>query len=110
MTENGGRPPPALSVSEEAAQRIRGDLTKRNLSNAVLRVVFHIKDQQPRHGLIPEPKAKLDDIVIRQHGVTFVIDPQTLPLIRGSYIYCDATDPASEIEVENPNIRIRDDG
>lgn len=110
MTGSDGQQPiPALTVSEEAARRIRAELATRNVPNALLRLVFHIKDEQPRHGLIPEPEAKPRDIVVSQHGVTFLIDPETVPLVRGSHIYCDPTDPTSDIEVANPNIRIRDE-
>ena len=108
MTESDGHQPiPVLTVSEEAARRIRTDLAKRDLANTPVRLVFHIKDEQPLHGLIPESKAKPHDTVVSHHGVTFLIDSDTLPLVRGSHIYCDPTDSASEIEVANPNIRIQ---
>ena len=103
-----GRSVPVLTVSEDAARRLRADLAKGNIPGALLRLVFHIKDEQPVHGLIPETEANPGDIVVAEHGITFLIDPQTLPLVRGSQIYCTDDDPA-EIEVANPNIRIRDE-
>ena len=104
---DGDQPIPVLTVSEEAARRIRTNLVKRNPPTSLLRLVFHIKNEQPLHGLIPELEAKTGDIAVTEHGLTFLIDPDTLPLVRGSHIDCDAADPTSEIEVTNPNIRIR---
>lgn len=98
---------PILTITEAAAAWLREGLARRDSRATVLRLVFHVRDDQPLHGLLPEDGPRPGDVVVEQHGITVVIDPPTLELVRGSRID-RADDDDSPIAVVNPNIRIVD--
>ncbi|HWO93267.1 MAG TPA: hypothetical protein VNL92_00715 [Dehalococcoidia bacterium] len=106
MSQRNGEGPPVVTVSEEAARRIRESLGQ-HPESIVLRIAFHIRDEQPVHAIMPEPGPKQNDLVFVQHGLKFVVDLGTLPLIRGSHIYWDPE--LQGIEVDNPNIEVAEE-
>ncbi len=99
-----GAGPPVVTITEAAANWLR----VRFGESGVIRVVFHIRDDVPVHGLMLEDAPGDGDVVIRQHGLTLVVDAATVELVRGSRIEYVDDDPESPLDVHNPNIHIDD--
>ncbi len=99
---------PDLSLSKAAADWLKSHLSPERARTVVLRLEFHVRDGQPVHALIPADRTRPSDHVLHLHGLTFVIDPKTLELVRGSKIDFDPEDPDAGIQVTNPNIKIGD--
>jgi Fe-S cluster assembly iron-binding protein IscA len=100
-----GRNRPDLTLSREAADWLKARLSPERARTIVLRLEFHVRDGRPVHALIPGDRTRPSDHVFHLQGITFVIDPKTLELVRGSEIDLDE----DGISVSNPNIEIRDD-
>ncbi len=97
-----------LTVSRAAAAWLKSRLSPDRARTIVLRLEFHVRDGLPVHALIPGDRTRPSDHVFHLHGLTFVIDPKTLELVRGSKIDFDPEDPDAGIQVTNPNIKIGD--
>ncbi|HXH22320.1 MAG TPA: hypothetical protein VNN10_09835 [Dehalococcoidia bacterium] len=103
-SSNGGRRPD-LSLSRAAADWLKARLSPERARTIVLRLEFHVRDGQPVHALIPGDRTRPSDHVFHLQGITFVIDPKTFELVRGSEIDVEE----DGISVLNPNIQVRDD-
>jgi Fe-S cluster assembly iron-binding protein IscA len=101
---------PDLSLSREAADWLKSKLSPERARTVVLRLELHVRDGQPVHTLIPADRTRPSDYVYHLQGLTFVIDPKTYELVRGSEIDFDPDDPDTGIVVTNPNIELRDEG
>ncbi len=97
-----GACPPVVEITEAAANWLRGHFGE----SGVVRLVFHIRDDLPTHGLMLENAPADGDVVVEQHGLTLVVDAATVELVRGSSIEYVDDDPDSPLDVYNPNIRI----
>jgi Fe-S cluster assembly iron-binding protein IscA len=106
----GYRREPELTVTREAAAWLKSRLSPDRARTVVLRLEFHVRDGQPVHALIPADRTRPSDHVYHLQGITFVIDPKTFELVRGSEIDVDPHDPDAGISVSNPNIQVQDEG
>jgi Fe-S cluster assembly iron-binding protein IscA len=101
------RPGPDLTVTKAAADWLKGRLSPDRARTIVLRLEFHVRDGKPVHALIPAGRTRPSDHVYHLQGLTFVIDPKTLDLVKGSEIDFDPDNPDEGIQVVNPNIEFR---
>lgn len=95
---------PVVEITEAAANWLRGHFGE----DGVIRLVFHIRDEAPVHGLMLEDAPADGDVVVEEHGLTLVVDAATIEFVRGSSIEYVDGDPESPIDVYNPNIHIDD--
>ena len=99
-------PGPDLSLSKDAASWLKARLSPERARTIVLRLEFHVRDGRPVHALIPGDRTRPSDHVFHLQGITFVVDPKTFELVRGSEIDIDE----DGISVSNPNILLQDEG
>jgi len=99
---------PALSISKEAAAWLKTRLSPDRARTVVLRLEFHVKDGLPLHALTLAGRTRPSDHVFHLHGLTFVVDPRTFELVKGSHIELDPDDPEAGVQVINPNIEVRE--
>ena len=104
---SGARTPgPDLTLSKDAASWLKARLSPERARTIVLRLEFHVRDGRPVHALIPGDRTRPSDHVFHLQGITFVVDPKTFELVRGSEIDIDE----DGISVSNPNILLQDEG
>ena len=94
-------------VSKAAADWLKSRLSPDRARTIVLRLEFHVRDGLPVHALIPADRTRPSDHVFHLQGLTFVIDPKTFELVRGSEIDFDPDSPEDGIQVTNPNIEVQ---
>ncbi len=100
---------PELTLSKAAADWLKSRLSPDRARTIVLRLEFHVRDGQPVHALIPADRTRPSDHVYHLQGLTFVIDPKTFDLVRGSEIDFDPDEPEAGVQVINPNIQFREE-
>ncbi len=100
---------PDLTLSKAAADWLKSRLSPERARTIVLRLEFHVRDGRPVHALIPADRTRPSDHVYHLQGLTFVIDPKTFDLVRGSEIDFDPDEPEAGIQVNNPNIQFREE-
>jgi Fe-S cluster assembly iron-binding protein IscA len=98
-----------LAVSKAAADWLKARLSPDRARTIVLRLEFHMRDGRPVYALIPADRTRPSDLAFHLQGLTFVIDPKTFGLVKGSEIDLDPDDPDAGIQVVNPNIHIREE-
>jgi Fe-S cluster assembly iron-binding protein IscA len=105
--EGRARDEPVISVSREAAEWLKQRYGAEHLRGAYIRVVFHVRDGLPAHGLVPERQKRVSDRVVEESGVSFIVGVDSVELVAGSRIELD--EEADEVVILNPNIDVRDE-
>ncbi len=96
-----------LDVTERAAEAFKQLAAKRNRPDAVLRVRVApdhtCGDYKYAMGL--EPGARADDIALEFHGMSVIVDPGSVELLRGATI--DHSDALIDggFQIDNPNAK-----
>ena len=93
-----------LSVTASAAEKIKEFIKKEGKDTSVLRIyVTGGGCSGLTNGLSLEDKPSEEDIVVKENGVTIVIDSFSLNYVKGSQIdYVDSLD-GSGFKIVNPN-------
>lgn len=96
---------PAISVTALAADKIRGLMAERNLSNVALRVfVSGGGCSGMQYGMAFEPNPRESDTEITPvEGVRVVVDPSSLPYLLGANIDFVDTMMGGGFKIDNPN-------
>ncbi|HWO94094.1 MAG TPA: iron-sulfur cluster assembly accessory protein [Dehalococcoidia bacterium] len=99
VTENA-----VVSVTEKAAEKARALLDERGMPSGALRVfVAGGGCSGYQYGMALATEAEEGDLVLEQHGVRLVIDPDSAPLLGGAEIdYVDDV-MKSGFTIFNPN-------
>lgn len=94
-----------LTVSETAAEKAKQVLEQRGQAEGALRLfVAGGGCSGPQFGMALAGGPDADDTVISQGGVTFVIDPESLPYVQGAEVdYLEDT-MRSGFTIFNPNL------
>ena len=93
-----------LDVTDSAAEKIKEFIKKEGKPTSVLRIyVTGGGCSGLTNGLSLEDKPGEEDIIVKQNGVTIVIDSFSLNYVKGSKIdYLDSLE-GSGFKIENPN-------
>lgn len=76
-----------LTVSDAAAEKAKTVLEGRGKAEAALRLfVAGGSCSGPRYGMAIAEQAEADDTVLTFGGVTFLIDPESLPYVQGAEV------------------------
>jgi iron-sulfur cluster assembly accessory protein len=97
-------PGPLVSVTANAAEKMRELLSQQaDQSERALRLAVRSGCCSGYQYALDFDRARSDDQAISTEGVTILIDPQTVPLVRGSKIDFVLDLRHSGFKVENPN-------
>jgi len=93
-----------ITVSDAAAEKAKMVLEQRGKADAALRLfVAGGGCSGPRYGMAISEQAESDDTVLTFGGVTFLIDPESLPYVQGAEVdYVEET-MKSGFTIFNPN-------
>jgi iron-sulfur cluster assembly accessory protein len=93
-----------LTVTESAAGRVRALADREQRPEAILRVrVVAGGCDGFSYRLALEDAPAEDDVVIEGHGVRVVVDPRSVPLVRGSVVDFSDALLGGGLKVRNPN-------
>ncbi len=95
-----------ITVTETAAEKLRGILDEEGQPEAALRVIVVPNGHGAQYMLALEDEASEDDLVLHEAGVRVITDVDSAPLLDGAMI--DYTDGLmrSGFVITNPNIAV----
>lgn len=104
MTEIIDSSTPLVTLTEKAAEKAKALLESRQLPNGALRVfVAGGGCSGFQYGMALARNTEEDDIVLEQHGVRIVIDPESAVYLRGAEIDYVEDVMKSGFSIYNPN-------
>ncbi len=104
MTEIIDTGTPLVTLTEKAAEKAKALLESRQLPNGALRVfVAGGGCSGFQYGMALARSTEEDDIVLEQHGVRIVIDPESAVYLRGAEIDYVEDVMKSGFSIYNPN-------
>ena len=96
--------PAVVTVTERAAEKARSLLEQRGMENGALRVfVVGGGCSGYQYGMAIAPEAEEGDLVIQEHGVRLLVDPDSAALLSGAEVDYVEDLMKSGFTIFNPN-------
>ncbi|MBN1284794.1 MAG: iron-sulfur cluster assembly accessory protein [Anaerolineae bacterium] len=94
-------------ITALAAEKVRDMMTERGLTDHALRIfVAGASCSGVQYGLAFEKTPQENDTVVDVESLKIVVDPQSLPFVRGASIDFVQTPRGAGFRVENPHVNI----
>ena len=93
-----------ITISDTAADRLKGILSEEGQPEAALRVIVVPNGHGAQYMLALEEAPKEDDMLVHENGVRVIVDTDSAPLLEGAEIdYSDGL-MRSGFVISNPNL------
>ncbi len=99
-----------ITVTEAAADKLRGILDEEGQPEAALRVIVVPNGHGAQYMLALEDETAEDDLVLHDDGVRVITDMESAPLLEGAMIDYSEGLMRSGFVITNPNIAITGGG
>ncbi|GAB4321553.1 MAG: hypothetical protein Kow0010_01960 [Dehalococcoidia bacterium] len=98
--------PPPITMSEATVELIKQAIENADVEEAVVRFSVKREDDTIRHTIGLEREPSQDDAVFEDQGLTIVVSPAHLPLLKGAHFdFQPAAEGEGQLVVSNPNFQ-----